>query len=834
MKNIKTLLIILLGFLSVAGMAADTLYVRFNNYYVKDGPTNDTMIFDVEFKSFTAGTYLTVFQLDIQYNTAVFGTYALPVSIETLDLVTGAFTVAPAPNNPTSNSFRFSKSVFPFPAPALNTLALVPTNEYAGVARFKMLIQDNSQGAGLLFRTTMNSNQKFVKTVTSTFTTYSPNSYKNNLTNFPTTPTVMDLMLTEIADPAGNGDFVEIYNAGDAAVDFTNIPWYLTRYNGVTYANVKLAGTLAAGDVFVIGGTGYAYTGKPSDQTSTVVDGTGNLDMFLTMYNPYLDGMVIDLYEGNGYTGGHAVRLYDVDAPAATFDAMEWSELPGEPAAMTPGSHKQTLTWEGDSGSDWLNNDNWATSYVPDAGHNAVIPNTGETIPIVSAGSNATAFDLSIGGAGAGLVVASDMTNGDGSLVTYGTVTGTASVQRYLGADRYYYVSKPVTSATAGVFLHCWLFTYNEVANSWDPFIMPEATPLGDMQGYAVWTSSDNSWDPTLPPIGDTTVAYEGLLNTGDMSKALTYSIDGWNFTGNPYPSAVNWEDDDWTKTGLVTDAYSVYDGTTYGTYTAGSGGTNGTTEIIPAAQGFFVQVNAAGTLGLGNGVRTHSTLDFWKSEELMSNRLSLTISNGQESDETVIYFNENATTDLDYAYDASKLMAMGAPQAYTMLGDREMAINTFNNTTETAAVTLGINAPENTAYTLTASNIESFDGGTPIYLEDQLTGAQVNLRENASYNFNSGEGMSSRFIVHFTAPQGIGNPGNTEVNGVYAYNRNVYVNFNGTSGEIVLYNILGQEVSRTQAGNGLNVIPVAQGDAVYIVKVISDNVNVTKKVFVK
>ena len=54
------------------------------------------------------------------------------------------------------------------------------------------------------------------------------------------------------------------------------------------------------------------------------------------------------------------------------------------------------------------------------------------------------------------------------------------------------------------------------------------------------------------------------------------------------------------------------------------------------------------------------------------------------------------------------------------------------------------------------------------------------------------------------------------------------------TSGEIVLYNILGQEVSRTQAGNGLNVIPVAQGDAVYIVKVISDNVNVTKKVFVK
>ncbi len=42
-----------------------------------------------------------------------------------------------------------------------------------------------------------------------------------------------------------------------------------------------------------------------------------------------------------------------------------------------------------------------------------------------------------------------------------------------------------------------------------------------------------------------------------------------------------------------------------YGTYTVGSGGTNGATQYIPAAQGFFVQASAAGTLGVTNAVRT-------------------------------------------------------------------------------------------------------------------------------------------------------------------------------------------------------------------------------------
>jgi hypothetical protein len=395
-------------------------------------------------------------------------------------------------------------------------------------------------------------------------------------------------------------------------------------------------------------------------------------------------------------------------------------------------------------------------------------------------------------------------------------------------------VTQPVTSATANVFLHTWMFTYNETSSNWGAFIEPEATPLVLMTGYAVWTSSINPWHQGWSPVGDTTTSYDGLLNTGNISKALTKGGDGWNFVGNPYVSAVDWEAAGWTKTSLATNSYSVWQGATYGTYTAGSGGTNGTTKFIPAAQGFFVQASAAGSLGVSNEVRTHSSQNFWKTEENMLNRLSLTVSNGEINDETVIYFNEAATGELDYAFDARKLMAPAAPQLYTMLANDQMAINTFNNTTETPLVTLGMNAPAAGDYTITVSNIESFDASIPIYLEDLLTGEKISLREMSSYAFSAGEGTSERFVVHFAEYQGIGDNTGSEVNNIYAVNNTVYVDFSALRGEIAIYNILGQEVSRSVASNGLNMISVPNGNAVYIVKVISDNTAVTKKVFVK
>jgi hypothetical protein len=203
-------------------------------------------------------------------------------------------------------------------------------------------------------------------------------------------------------------------------------------------------------------------------------------------------------------------------------------------------------------------------------------------------------------------------------------------------------------------------------------------------------------------------------------------------------------------------------------------------------------------------------------------------------NDETVIYFNTEATPELDYNYDARKLMAEAAPQAFTMMGTERMAINTLNNPGQTPAVTLGISVPAEGEYSLTASNLESFDASVPVYLEDLLTGQKVSLREMSTYTFSAGEGTSERFVVHFAEYQGIGDNLSEDIHSIYSGNRSINVDFSALSGEIVIYDILGQEISRTAANNGLNVISVPQGNAVYVVKVISDKNAVTKKVFVK
>jgi hypothetical protein len=818
MKKIKTLLLSL-SILITFNVFAASIDFKYTNMKI----VGSNLVFDIEIKADVNTTYLAGFETYINYSTTAFGTSIAPLITVTNGPLLGANYSVSKANNSTS---RLLISGIAFFGPYSN----VP-NTYIKLITVSIPIVNNTGNAGINFQLSlMGSGQTWYPTASGgSPAVYNPVTVSNNLTNLPLNPN-LTLLISEVGDPSNTTtNFVEIYNAGSTTVDFTNNYYWFLNFNGSS--SVQLTGTLAAGAKYTVA---YNNTDFTPSLVSTGVGTGGTTNYLLTTYGDYTTGTAIDAYNGTltgfDYTGKHAVRLYNIVVPNTTPTASEWVISAAENTDMTPGSHRTTITWDGVPSNDWRLKANWAEGFIPDAGHNVSIPNAGAAT-VISSGDNAYAFNLTITGS---LTIQSDGVFGDGSLITYGTVTGNTSVQRYLGADRYWYVTKPVTSATANVFLHTWMFTYNEPGSAWTAFIENPTTPLSQMKGYAVWTSSVNKFDQDLPPLGDTLTAYSGTLNTGTISTSLTKSGDGWNFVGNPYVSAVDWEAAGWTKTNLTTNAYSVWTGATNGTYTVGSGGTNGVTRYIPAAHGFFVNASAAGTLGVSNAVRTHNTQVFYKTEENMMDRLSLTISNGEVNDETVIYFNTGATPDLDYDFDAMKLMADAAPQAFTMMGTEKMAINTVNNPSQTPSVILGVNTPAEGEYTLTASNIESFDASTPIYLEDVLTGSKINLREMSTYSFSSGEGTSERFVVHFAEYQGIGDNLSSDIHGIYAGNRSINVDFSAVKGEIVIYDILGQEISRAEASNGLNRISVPQGNAVYVVKVISDKNAVTKKVFVK
>jgi len=379
---------------------SDTLYYRFSNYVVKDASPNDTLIFDIEIRSSTSGTYLSGFQHDIYFNTSVFGINALPVAVMPLELFTAAFIVPSGPMNPTTNSFRYAN--FPFPPYNPAALALVPAT-WAKLVRYKMLIINNTENLGLQFNVAaMTGNQKYVQTVTILANSYSPIVASNDLLNFPSTPTSFDLLISELGDPSdSDADFIELYNAGASPVDFSLHEWYLTVFNGITYQDIPLSGTLGAGECHVVGGSafGSAYPGKGADQTAGLVEQNGTVSWYLTLLSPYSTGILADQYNGGSvpFTGKHAVRKYSITQPGSSFNTVEWTVTPANNMIMTPGSHRATIDWDGSTDIEWADTSNWTPSYVPDAGHNAQVPVSVVPPPTISSGTGANVHDVTNG-----------------------------------------------------------------------------------------------------------------------------------------------------------------------------------------------------------------------------------------------------------------------------------------------------------------------------------------------------------------------------------------------------------------------------------------------------
>ena len=54
------------------------------------------------------------------------------------------------------------------------------------------------------------------------------------------------------------------------------------------------------------------------------------------------------------------------------------------------------------------------------------------------------------------------------------------------------------------------------------------------------------------------------------------------------------------------------------------------------------------------------------------------------------------------------------------------------------------------------------------------------------------------------------------------------------TNGEIVIVNMMGQEIVRTDIATGINVIPINDVNSYYIVKVIGSEAVKTGKVYIK
>jgi len=455
-----------------------------------------------------------------------------------------------------------------------------------------------------------------------------------------------------------------------------------------------------------------------------------------------------------------------------------------------------------------------------------------------------------------------------GSLITLSSVVnlGTSQSERYITSNAFHHVSSPVDNQNVSLFTVVGPYTNNNfylydetTADSWDA--SGSTVGVSGYQRVLTGTMDEGNGYTIYYPNYDPTYVFSGQYNTGTFVKSVTNTpsgydtkYDGWNFLGNPYPSAL-----DWNTIGKTNVANSIYyyNGTNYVYYVAGGlneglgiganvdAGVNG--RYIPAHQGFFVKCTntGGGSITMTNASRTHTSQNFFRGE-LDNNVLRIETSSNGYKDEAVLRFLPTANSEFDSEYDAYKMFSSNkqVPQIYTLtpFTKTEMAINTMPSTNDLVQVKLGLNAPVAGTYKLTAKQV--FVGqNTSVFLEDKYTNTIVDLINNPEYSFSTLKGnQSDRFILHLSATPNIQTEfvdKDADVN-IYAFESSVNVKIKSTDfasmqdAQIEIYNMLGKKILNHKINSDFTRIQLSVSDGNYIVKVRTTEKTVNKKVFIQ
>lgn len=546
-------------------------------------------------------------------------------------------------------------------------------------------------------------------------------------------------------------------------------------------------------------------------------------------------------------------------------------------SAFLPGGGGTPGLWTGAVSSDWFDGGNWDDGMVP-VGIDVTIPAGTPNDPVIVTND----VDLNVAFV-TNLVSDAPITiNPFGYLTVTGTFTNNASVlmltdatdaaslicssfagagtyeyDRYLGVNGglpteergWHYISSPVPGFGSYNMYDYFLNTWDETTSMWMPHAgmpFPDCIPGAQIfnngtEGWSVkfdeaYTANPGFNCSVINPGTGMTIEFTGVPNAGTITEGMTYTgvgmYPGFNLVGNPYPSY--WYYDgfffgpNWPATGLF-DAIYYWDESAnqYASYVNGFS-TNGGGPYVAPAQAFFLELDgddATVSVTFDDVDRAHVYgLPFYKDAESVVKLLAT--ANGY-TDETVIRFDENMTVNRDKS-DARKLLSGGStvPSMYTMAGDILLSVNGMP---ATPSVPVYFSCQTSGIYTIEAIETSEFEN---VVLEDLLTGEQTDLLVSG-YNFNYTAGENAgRFILHFT-PLGVNDISANSIN-IWAANQTIYVQAPATTGDIVVYNLMGQEVVRTAIEAGVNEIPMNESNTYYIVKVLGSEVTETGKVFIK
>ena len=485
-----------------------------------------------------------------------------------------------------------------------------------------------------------------------------------------------------------------------------------------------------------------------------------------------------------------------------------------------------STTWTGSNNdNDWFNENNWDNG-IPSTSSDVTIPAGLTYYPTIDELASCN-----------NLVIESDV-SGDGSLIgqenifVYNNVT----VERYVTAGEWHGISGPLDNDDFNsVYLNgspeVWAMSYEESDNSYD-YITDLGVDLGDAKGWMV--QIEGSAAQTFPFSGDLRINDVGpiaLTNSGPDAA------HGYNFVGNPYPSAIDWDAaSGWTKTN-VDEGIWMWNpdgagGPGWATYITGSGGLNGGSQFISVAQGFFVQVNessATGSLTIGTDAQVHNSVNFMKEQQLLpDNFIKLKLTDGSRTDESIIRLDEEATINYDGQLDMHKKFSLDdeQPQLYST-ANNFMAVNVLP--LSTSKVEMDVSGVDGNEMTISLLEINDFN---VLYLKDRYSKTICNLL-NESYTFTYDESQKDRFTIFFATTVDE-QENNLDIARVYSYDKTIRVIIpTKTIVSVDVTNLYGQIIRSMEVGLGTHDIQINHS-GIYLVCLRNSKGQLVNKVIIK
>lgn len=268
---------------------------------------------------------------------------------------------------------------------------------------------------------------------------------------------------------------------------------------------------------------------------------------------------------------------------------------------------------------------------------------------------------------------------------------------------------------------------------------------------------TQNPFDVNTVPL-DATIDFIGAVNKGDFTRNLSFTdnnipiADGFNLVGNPYPSAIDFNDASVTKTNMQ-NAFWVYNPNTgsYGVFDGElNSGTNGISRYISSGQGFFVKATSsnASISFTENSKSANEPFTYFRSitkGNSVGNIIKLNVvRDSLTQDELIIAFRENASKLNTDKSDLGKFFNDQLNFYSKSSNGINLAINEYPIPSASDTINLSFFAYNGTSnpwegnYTINF-NLNEMSNSLELYLLDLFENRIVNLKQVNSYSFNVG-----------------------------------------------------------------------------------------------